>query len=159
MAVPAFETNIQNAKVIAELFRSACSRFPTGITITTTKGVNGEPHGIYAGSFISVSLHPPLILVWIYHKAEILRSLVLGECFGVNVLSEPQRDLSVHSSENRLDRFAGTSWHPGITGVPLLFGVPAVFECKTVNMIPAGDHMIIIGRVLHVVSAEHASLA
>ncbi|PYP92254.1 MAG: hypothetical protein DMG65_04725 [Candidatus Angelobacter sp. Gp1-AA117] len=46
-------------------FRSACSRFPTGITITTVIGVDGKPYGITFSSFTSVSLNPPLVLVCI----------------------------------------------------------------------------------------------
>ncbi len=98
MAAPVVETNLQSAEITAKLFRSACSKFPTGISITTARRVDGEPHGIYASSFISVSLHPPLILVCIDHRAQILRSLAIGECFGVNVLSGQQRDLSAQSS-------------------------------------------------------------
>jgi flavin reductase (DIM6/NTAB) family NADH-FMN oxidoreductase RutF len=135
-------------------FRNACSRFPTGVTITTVFGDDEEPHGVTLTSFTSLSLQPPLVLICIDHRSQMLKHLERGRYFGINVLSDAQEELSIRFSKNWLDRFPGLNWYRGRTGVPLLFDVSATFECATAEMIPAGDHMIIIGRVLHVSSSE-----
>jgi len=42
--------------------RRALSQFATGVTIVTTSGPAGEPIGVTANSFNSVSLDPPLVI-------------------------------------------------------------------------------------------------
>jgi len=140
-------------------FRKACSRFPTGVTVTTLMGKDREPHGITVSSFTSVSLDPPLVLICIDHRSQMLRHLEIGQCFGINVLGEHQQELSHRFSGAWEERFNGVEWYPGNTGAPLLFDVPAVFECRVSGRIPAGDHMVVIGEVLHVTSSEQSPLA
>ena len=45
-----------------QAFRAALGTFTTGVTIITTRSADGEPIGITANSFNSVSLNPPLVL-------------------------------------------------------------------------------------------------
>lgn len=130
-------------------FKSACSRFPTGVTITTVVCENGLPFGITVSSFTSVSLSPPLVLVCIDHRSAVLPHFAIGRHFGVNVLAEHQQELSIKFSRDRTQRFTGVEWYAGRTGVPLFFDVPATFECQTIQMLPAGDHFIVLGQVLH----------
>jgi flavin reductase (DIM6/NTAB) family NADH-FMN oxidoreductase RutF len=130
-------------------FKNACSRFPTGVTITTVIGETGLPYGITVSSFTSVSLSPPLVLVCIDHRSPVLQHLAVGKHFGVNVLGENQQELSIKFSRDWNNRFAGLQWYPGRAGVPLFFGVPATFECQTIQILTAGDHFIVLGKVLH----------
>jgi len=99
-----------------------------------------------------------MVLVCIDHRCQMLKHLQLDRCFGINVLSDRQEDLSIRFSKNWDDRFAGVNWYRGRTGVPLLFEVPAIFECTTAKMIPGGDHMVVIGRVLQVSFTEISPL-
>jgi flavin reductase (DIM6/NTAB) family NADH-FMN oxidoreductase RutF len=87
-----------------------------------------------------------------------LKHLRIERSFAINVLGEEQEALSIRFSKNWCDRFPGVNWYRGRTGVPLLFDVPAIFECTTAEMIPGGDHMVIIGRVLHVSFTEISPL-
>jgi flavin reductase (DIM6/NTAB) family NADH-FMN oxidoreductase RutF len=50
-------TNFDN-----KAFRNALGRFATGVTVITTE-LNGEPHGMTASAFMSVSLEPPLVVL------------------------------------------------------------------------------------------------
>lgn len=50
-------------------FCNACTKFPTGVTVTTVLGRDGKPYGVTVNSFTSVSLTPPLILVCIDRKS------------------------------------------------------------------------------------------
>jgi flavin reductase (DIM6/NTAB) family NADH-FMN oxidoreductase RutF len=135
-------------------FRTACSKFPTGVTITTVLGQDGCPYGITISSFASVSLAPPLLLICIDRRSSILQHLAVGSYFAVNVLSEEQHSFSLQFSCNWSQRFAGVPWYSGNTGAPLISDVPAAFECRAIEQIPAGDHFVFIGEVLHVVSRE-----
>lgn len=139
-------------------FRLACARFATGITVSTALAADGTPHGFTANSFTSVSMEPPLILICVDHRANVLRHFEQARHFGVNVLAEHQEAISVRFAERGLDRFSSIDWHPGETGVPLLGGALARFECATRQTIPAGDHTIILGEVLHADWQEGAPL-
>ena len=39
------------------------------------------------------------------------------------------------------------SWHPGVSGTPILDGVLANLECSVVQTFEAGDHTVLIGEV------------
>ena len=131
-----------------EFFR-VCGRFATGVTIATVLDPEGGPHGITVNSFTSVSYVPPLILICIGHKASVLAHFRTASHFGINVLRREQQALSELFARKTHDRFLGVPWYAGTTGAPLLYHVLATFECAVHKNIPAGDHDIVIGRVLH----------
>jgi len=130
-------------------FRRVCSKYATGITILTVLDWRGDPQGMTANSFTSVSLSPPLILVCIDRQTSILSSFKPGTRFGVNVLQEEQKELSSWFSRSGHDRFSGIAWSTGETGAPLLQGMLATIECEVTQMIEAGDHVVVIGAALH----------
>jgi len=138
-----------NAPFDPAQFRRACARFATGITVSTVLAPDGTPHGFTANSFTSVSMEPPLVLICVDHRANVLRHFEQSSHFGVNILSIDQEAISVRFAERGLDRFVGIDWRPGDSGVPLLNGALARFECATGQIIAAGDHTIILGEVLH----------
>jgi 3-hydroxy-9,10-secoandrosta-1,3,5(10)-triene-9,17-dione monooxygenase reductase component len=135
-------------------FRKACSKFPTGVTVTTVMGDDGQPYGITLNSFVSVSLYPPMVLVCIDSRSQMMPHMAVGRCFGINILNHEQKDLSIRFSRCWEERFVSIDWHPGLTGVPVLCDVPAVFECRVESIMPAGDHCILLSRVLHAASND-----
>ena len=130
-------------------FRQACARYATGVTISTTMGADGTPQGFTANSFISVSLDPPLVLICIDRNANIVEHFRAANFFGINVLEASQQDLSNRFAGRVQDRFESVNWTAGTSGVPLLAGAIAHFECRLKKVIEAGDHDIFIGEVLH----------
>jgi flavin reductase (DIM6/NTAB) family NADH-FMN oxidoreductase RutF len=142
----------------ADRFRRACGKFPTGVTVTTAMGDDGQPHGITVNSFASVSLNPPMVLVCIDSRSQMMQHMVAGWHFGINILNDQQKDLSIHFSSCWGERFTNIKWYLGLTGVPLLLDVPAVFECRVESVTPAGDHCVILGRVLHASSGDYPPL-
>jgi flavin reductase (DIM6/NTAB) family NADH-FMN oxidoreductase RutF len=143
----------------AATFRTACSRFVTGITVVTLMGMDGLPYGVTVSSFASVSLDPPLILVCVDYRCHVLKHFALGNKFGVNVLSEQQRELSQQFARHSADRFSSIDWFRGKHGVPLLTGTIAAFECTLAQATPAGDHQILIGQVEEASHSEGNGLA
>ena len=130
-------------------FRRVCSRFASGVTIIAVVDSAGVPHGMTASSFTSVSLNPPLILVCLGSGTRFLEASNSSEHFGVNILDETQRALSERFAGSGYDRFDGVAWNPGTMGVPLFPGVLATMECARFRTFTAGDHEILIGKVLH----------
>lgn len=132
----------------ARTLRDALGCFATGITIVTTRDGAGNPVGLTANSFTSVSLDPPLLLVCIANSAGSGAALREAEHFGVNVLQIGQQPASNRFAGRGEDRFAATPWAPGETGVPLLDGALGSFECRRHAVHDGGDHFILIGEVV-----------
>ncbi len=129
-------------------FRKALGGFPTGVTVVSTTDEDGTPRGFTANSFTSVSLDPPLILVCIAKTASSCPVFSEAGHFAVNVLTSDQTDVSSLFASKRTDRFSTAAWHRGESGVPLLEGTAAWFECRRERLVEAGDHVILVGEVL-----------
>ena len=129
--------------------RNAFGKFPTGVTIVTTMEESGIPRGFTANSFTSVSLDPPLLLICIDNRAISLPVFLQSEGFVVNILSADQKDSSGLFATQRVDKFDVTPWHKGVHGMPVIDQSLAWFECVPEQHLQAGDHMILIGRILH----------
>lgn len=127
-------------------FRNALGSFPTGVTIVTTDSPEG-PVGITANSFASVSLDPPLVL-WSpaksSHRHEHFGSALR---FAIHVLSESQLDICQSFTKSKA-AFADLDWTTSPSGIPLINGVSACFECNLETTYDAGDHTIVVGRVI-----------
>ena len=134
--------------VPADAFRRACGRFATGVAVATALDRQGTPHGLTVSSFTSVSLDPPLVLICLGHEVTVIDAFRAARFFGINVLTEAQRELSERFARKGLDRFDGLPWHPGSTGVPLIPGALAAMECAAEQRISSGDHDVFIGRLV-----------
>jgi flavin reductase (DIM6/NTAB) family NADH-FMN oxidoreductase RutF len=133
--------------VTPALFRRACGAFATGVAVAAVTGRDGKPHGLTVNSFTSVSLHPPLVLVCVGHKAATHGPFSTAAHFALSFLEESQRELSERFASSHPSRFEGLDWHVGETGAPVLDGALAVLECETWRKMDAGDHTIFLGLV------------
>ena len=129
--------------------RQALGAFATGVTIVTARTrESGEPVGFTANSFTSVSLDPPLLLVCLAHTAVSYRVFREAESFAVNVLAAEQVETARLFATRGADKFGPTNWHPGALGAPLIEGCLARFDCAMHQRLVAGDHDILMGRVI-----------
>lgn len=131
----------------ARHLRDALGRFPTGVTIVTTRAADGKPVGLTANSFAAVSLDPPLVVWSINHRSPSLPAFVASGHFAVNVLRATQVELSHRFAARRQGRFEGIACADGLGGAPVLAGVLAAFECTVEASLPGGDHVLFVGRV------------
>lgn len=128
--------------------RDALGCFGTGVTVVTTLDAAGQPVGLTANSFSSVSLDPPLILFCLARSSTNLERFRTAEHFAINVLHIGQQPMSGVFARSAADRFRDVAWEAWDTGAPILSGSLASFECATDQVIEAGDHLVFIGRVL-----------
>ncbi len=71
-----------------------------------------------------------------------------GAAFAVNVLSAGQEALSRRfAAGDESDKFPGVVHREGATGAPILDGVLARIECRVRDVLPGGDHIIVVGEV------------
>lgn len=131
----------------SKAFRQCLGKFATGVTVVTCCDSAGNPCGITANSFSSVSLEPPLVLWNIAKVSNSLRAYLEARHFAINVLSAGQRELSTHFARSDHTLFRNVDYSLSDDGAPLLPGVVATFECRTHEVVDCGDHYIIIGEV------------
>jgi flavin reductase (DIM6/NTAB) family NADH-FMN oxidoreductase RutF len=128
-------------------FRQCLARFATGVTVVTCCDADGNPCGITANSFSSVSLEPPLVLWNIAKVSNSLEAYLDAEHFAINVLADDQQQLSSHFARSDHTLFGGIEYTLTDDGVPVLPGTLATFECRTHALHDCGDHYIIVGEV------------
>jgi flavin reductase (DIM6/NTAB) family NADH-FMN oxidoreductase RutF len=131
----------------ARHFREALSQFATGVTVITTRLADGSFLGLTASSFNSVSLDPPLVLWSLGQNANSLPIFTENSHYVINVLAADQADLAERFSRRLSNRFEGVEFALSRTGLPILKGVAAWFECHNRSRYPEGDHVIFVGEV------------
>jgi 3-hydroxy-9,10-secoandrosta-1,3,5(10)-triene-9,17-dione monooxygenase reductase component len=136
----------------ARRFRDVLGRFASGVTVVA--GVsNGEPVGMTCQSFSSVSLDPPLVLFIPAKSSRAWPLIQRSGRFCVNFLAADQADLSNTMASRGTDKFADVKWTPAPeTGSPMLEGALAHLDCVIHAVHEAGDHYVVIGRVLDLVT-------
>ena len=126
------------------LFRETMGMFATGITIVTAE-YKGKMMGITVNAFMSVSLDPKLIAISIDENASMYTKLQETKQFGLSILQEEQKELSmIFSKQMEKDREI-----PYIAqgDVPVIEDSIATLSCKVMDTAKAGDHMIFIAEV------------
>ncbi len=138
------------------VLRDALGCFGTGVTIITTFDGAGQPIGLTANSFTSVSLDPPLILFSLSKRSANLDTFTEAGRFAVNVLHIGQQPLANRFAQRDGPRFEGVDWSArSEEGCPILGGTLASFDCRNHAVHDGGDHLIFIGEVHHAWFAPH----
>ena len=128
-------------------FRRVLGHFPSGVTVVTA-AVDGVASGMTIQSFTSVSLDPPLVAFVPSKDSESWTEMKESDSFCVNILAVDQQDLCMTMASKDEDKFDGVDWSAGETGSPVLTGSLAWLECRTESVHDAGDHDIVVGRVV-----------
>ena len=130
-------------------FREVMGQYPTGVVVVTARAPSGEALGMTVGSFNSASLDPALVMFMPDKKSNSWRALrESGERFGVNVLSAVQEPICRAVATRRTDKFEGIPWRLSDHGNPVIEDCVAHLDCEVVAIHEAGDHDIVIGRVV-----------
>lgn len=128
-------------------FRNAMGQFCTGVVVIT--GIaQGQPLGFSAQSFVSLSLDPPLVAISPARSSTTWPLLRQTGRFGINMLAADQGAICARFARSGGDKFEGLSWTLGSEGSPLLDGVIGAIECEVQTEHEAGDHTLVIARVL-----------
>lgn len=127
--------------------RNAMGQFCTGVVVVT--GISaGRPVGFSAQSFVSVSLSPPLVAVCPARTSISWPLLRDAGRFGINILGADQREVCANFARSGGNKFERLSWSPAPSGVPVLAGAIGFIDCEWVAEHEAGDHTMVIARVL-----------
>lgn len=131
----------------ARHFRQALSQFATGVTVITACLPDGSFLGLTVSSFNSVSIDPPLVLWSLARTASSLPVFSGNTHYVINILAGDQAALAERFAMRIENRFEGVDFALSHTGLPILKGVAAWFECYNRSRYPEGDHVIFVGEV------------
>ncbi|MGJ4958513.1 flavin reductase family protein [Bradyrhizobium sp. HKCCYLRH2015] len=143
----ALEATITSAGDIRQGFKDVFSQLASGVCIVTFRR-GGQLHGFTATSVTSVSLQPPRVLFCVAQNSQSYACLGVGMSVGISVLSAGQRALS--------DRFASklapgsyddVATIEGAGQAPLIAGALGQLGTAIVDLIPSGDHAIVLCNV------------
>jgi 3-hydroxy-9,10-secoandrosta-1,3,5(10)-triene-9,17-dione monooxygenase reductase component len=128
-------------------FRTVLGHFATGVAVVTA--VDGtEPVGMACNSFTSVSLDPALVLFCAAKASTTWPRLRTSGKWAANILEEDGEETCRLFAEKGIDRFAHIAYSMGRSGSPILRDALAFVDCETIAEHEAGDHTIVVGRVL-----------
>lgn len=140
----------------ARRFRDVMGRYASGVTVVTTVS-DGEPVGMTCQSFTSVSLEPPLVAFLPTRTSRAFVAIQRAGSFCVNFLSAQQAAISDQMASPGEEKFAGVEWEPTPgTGSPLLAGTVGHVDCTVHAVHEAGDHYLVIGRVVDLAAGDAA---
>ena len=139
----------------AASYRTVLGHFATGVAIITAID-GGEPVGMACNSFTSVSLEPPLVLFCAAKSSSTWPRIQAAGHFCANFLDEDDEEVCRLFAQKGADRFSQVTHRRGASGAPVLDRALAFVDCETVAEHDAGDHLIVVGRVLELGERPHA---
>ncbi|MEV4603309.1 flavin reductase family protein [Amycolatopsis sp. NPDC049253] len=131
----------------ADELRRTCAAWPTGVAVVTSARPDGTPVGLAVNSFTSLSLDPPLVVLFCAARSSTTWPHIrTAGRFLVQMLAADQHAVAKVFARSGGDKFGGLAWHRR-NGLPQLDGIAAVLECSTDGVYAGGDHEIAVGRV------------
>ena len=131
----------------SQLQRKIMGHFATGVTVVSTRR-GDEFYWMTANAVASLSLHPPLVLVAVDHRALMHEHLLESRFFAINILSEEQEALSRRFAMRGPKEWSDVKLTTAVTGAPIIEGAIAYVDCKLAEVLPGGDHHIFTGEIV-----------
>jgi flavin reductase (DIM6/NTAB) family NADH-FMN oxidoreductase RutF len=129
--------------VSAHEYRKVLGRFATGVVVATSFDEAGDPHGMTANGFTSVSLKPPLILLSVGVNASTHTRLTARDDLGISILGSDQKA----DAQRFAGRRAGDFHFEWFGDVPVIAGAIGQLRCHVVDRFAAGDHTLFIAQI------------
>ena len=129
--------------------REAFGHFPSGVVAIAAE-VEGIREGLAASTFVPVSLEPPLVSFCVQNISETWPKLKRVPMLGISVLGEAHDEAARTLAAKTGDRFAGLETVSNETGAVFIKGTSLWLESAIEQLIPAGDHTIVVLRVTQV---------
>ena len=139
-------------KINKDNFKKTLSAFATGITVVATK-YNSNLYGKTINSFSSLSLSPPLVLFSLDIKSSKLNIFIKCETITINILSNKQQLVSNNFAKKNPD-WKDIDYHSLKNGNPIIENCVSNLDCKIIDKIKKGDHIIFICQVSKVINND-----
>jgi flavin reductase (DIM6/NTAB) family NADH-FMN oxidoreductase RutF len=126
--------------------REAFGHFPSGV-IAIAAEVDGTLVGLAASTFVPVSLEPPLVAFCVQNTSTTWPKLKDLPSLGISVLGEAHDTAARALAAKTGDRFAGLETETRGSGAVFIHGTSVWLETSIDQLVPAGDHTIVLLRV------------
>ena len=147
-----FSTKKFMNKVNKDNYKKTLSKFATGITVVATK-YKSILYGKTINSFSSLSLSPPLVLFSLDNKSSKLNIFKKSEEITINILSEKQQIVSNNFAKKNPD-WKHINYVSLKNGNPIIKNCVSNLDCRIIEKIQKGDHLIFICKVSKVIYSE-----
>ena len=131
---------------VADRYRHALRNVAAAVAVVTAFDADGVPHGTTVSAFTPLSMEPALLLVSLDNSSRLLTLVEPGTLLGVNVLAASQADVGRRFADRTADRWLELAWQTE-AGAPALRERHAFIGVKAEQLIPAGDHTVVVGAV------------
>lgn len=142
----------------SEEYRAVIGNFATGVAVITTSR-DGVAYGTTASALTSLSLDPPMLVLCLNQTSATGAAITTTGRFGVNILNEDQEEAAVRFAGKGQEKFKDVKVSSGPLGQPLLDGALAVLECRVVQQVAGGTHVVYLAEVDHGAAGQGAPLA
>ena len=136
---------MEEYRIDPKTLRTVASCFATGVTVVSVRTPEGEIHGMTASSFLSVSLSPPLVLFSVMHQNQMNEYLCVGVQVGISILTDEMEGVSNHFAKMTVLENPPAFIEQNET--PILSKAHAWYATKVKELIPAGDHVLVLCEV------------
>ena len=131
---------------LQSVFRNTMAGVCTPVSVVTTIWRN-LPFGTTVNAFASLSMDPPMVLVSLDRRSELLARIRDSGLFGLNILASHQPDLASNfAKKGGTGKFAEVEWELDC-GVPRIPGSNGFLGCEVAGLVEAGDHAVVLGHV------------
>ena len=135
-------------KINVKDFKNTLSKFTTGVTVVCVKD-GDKIYGKTVNSFNSLSLQPPLVLFSLGKNSSSLKIFLNSKFLSINILSKKQKNISDFFSKKNPDT-ENIEFINLENNTIYIDGCIANLECKQIEKIKKGDHIIFICKVLNI---------
>lgn len=143
----------ESTDIDGDLYRTVLGRYPTGVVLVSAM-VDDAPIAMVIGSFVSVSMDPPLV-GFLPGKTSSTWAQMSGiDAFCVNVLADDQLEMCNSMFRKDIDPWSALSWEPAATGSPRITDALASIDCRVHDTVDAGDHWFVMGRVVELAAQD-----
>jgi 3-hydroxy-9,10-secoandrosta-1,3,5(10)-triene-9,17-dione monooxygenase reductase component len=129
-------------------FRRVLGNYPTGVCAVTATSGSGLPLGMIVGSFSSVSLEPALIGFFPGKQSRTWPAIAETGRFCISVLGSDQLAVCTKLAASGDNKFDGLTHRTSDNGLPIIDGSLAWIDCELHDVVDAGDHYFVMGRVI-----------
>jgi flavin reductase (DIM6/NTAB) family NADH-FMN oxidoreductase RutF len=139
-------------------FADVLRTFPLAVNVVTV-GRGGAENALTVSWATPASFDPPMFLVAVdrlHYSVDFVKST---RNFAVNLLAEGQERLAGQFARQSMqgeEKLAGVATREGRTGSPILVDAVAYFDCELAFFVEAGDHYLLVGRVVEAATLRDA---
>ncbi|AHH17444.1 flavin reductase-like protein [Nocardia nova SH22a] len=145
-----------------QLFKKIMACAPGPATIVTATGADDRPQGLTVSAVCSVSMDPPLVLVCLDLGSNTLTAVRASNAFTVNYIADGREHVALDFAVKSDSKFDSHTWArpAGTVGGPILTDHCAAYAaCRVEQIVAAGDHVIVVGRVVEGDAGDRHALA